>query len=112
MQGTVAIFLGVRNVIIKLPGNRLPVTVHHAQHLVALRDRIHQHPHGAYVEDLGKIHTLALHLLPDAVDVLGTATDLSRDAVLLALLLQTGDHLFDEVLPLFPFSSSALAICR
>ncbi len=56
------------------------MAVHQTKCRVAAGQVVDQHAHGAHVEKLMKIETLALHLAPDRIDVLGPATDLVGNA--------------------------------
>ena len=61
---------------------------------VALCNRIDQYAHGADIEDVRKVHILALHLSPDTVDMLRPAAHLS----MYSLLLEDGVELFNHTL--------------
>jgi hypothetical protein len=51
--------------------------MHHAEGAVTGLHVVDQYPHRAQVVQLAERHALALHLLPDAVDVLRAARDLA-----------------------------------
>ena len=79
----VAVGLGLGDVVVVLLRNHGEVLVHDGEHLVAALDRVDNDAHGAHVEELIKAQVLALHLLPDRIDVLRTSRDFGLDAVLL-----------------------------
>ncbi len=79
VQRLIAVRLGHRYVVLESPRNRLPQRMDHAQHPVAVAHRVHLHADRREVVDLRKVLLLAGHLLPDRVDVLGPAGDLSLD---------------------------------
>lgn len=79
----VAVGLGLGDVIVVLLRNHGEVLVDDGEHLVAALDRIDDDAHGAHVEELVEAQVLALHLLPDRIDVLRTSRDFGLDAVLL-----------------------------
>ncbi len=73
--------------------------MHHAQRGVAVLDRADHDAYRAHVEQLLERELLALHLAPDAVDVLGPAVDCGgRDAGLAQLALQQLAHVGDVAL--------------
>src|SRR5690606_27931464 len=80
VQAAVVVALGLGDVVVELAGNRRPELVRHAERRVAGRDVVHQHAGGTDVVELAEGDALALHLLPDAVDVLGRAGALGVDA--------------------------------
>lgn len=94
MQRFVAVGLRVGDIVVEFLGDMLPMAVHHTQHGVAVADAFHDDAHGAQVVEFVHGDVLALHLFPDAVDVLGTAVDFGRDA----LADQQAVQLFREVL--------------
>src|SRR4029079_6061926 len=63
----------------ELAGDRAPQRVHDAQRRVAVADLVDQQADGVDVVDLAELRALALHLLPDAVDVLGASLELGLD---------------------------------
>ena len=78
VQGAVTVLLGIGDIVVKLIRDVVPQPVHQAQGGVAVGNSRHQDAYGADIVDLGKANTLALHLPPDAVDVLGPAIYLHR----------------------------------
>ena len=80
MQRAVVVALGLGDIIVELGRDRRPELVHEAERCVTIGDVVHQHAHRAHVVQLAERHALALHLLPDAVDVLRPAGDLGLDA--------------------------------
>ncbi len=76
VQRLVLVALGIGDVIVELAGNVVPQAVHHAQRGVAGADILHQDADGADVVKVAEVDALALHLLPDAVDVLGAPGDI------------------------------------
>ena len=95
MQGLVAVVLGLGDVVVELVRQVLPQIVHHAQGHVALRHRLHDDTHRQQVGQLLQGHALALHLLPDAVQVLGPAVHLGLDAGLGQRRAHALDEAFD-----------------
>ena len=72
--------------------------MHHAQRRIARRHVVHRDTHRAQIVEFVETDLLALHLPPDAVDVLRPAADLGADAVFGQGLLQAGDHRGDVAL--------------
>ena len=58
-----------------------------AQHVIALRDIVHDHPEGVQVEDFVQGLVLGEHFAVDGVGMLHPAVDLAADALLLHALL-------------------------
>jgi len=90
VNGAVVVLLGRGDVVVELAGQVLPLGVHHPQGGIAFGNGVHVDAHGAHVVDLVEGLALALHLLPDPVDVLGPAMHLGMDADRIQLLLQVG----------------------
>ena len=80
VQALVEVALGHRDVIVELAGDRPPERVDHAQRGVAVLELVDEDAQGVDVVDLVEVGALALHLLPDAVDVLGAPGQLGLDA--------------------------------
>ena len=99
VQRAVEVGLGLGDVVVELARDGLPQAVHQPQHRVALPQLLHQHAHGRDVVDLFEAQALALHLLVDAVDVLGPAHDLGGDVGLGQLLLEDPHDLLDRGAP-------------
>src|SRR5207245_1677266 len=88
MQRLIHTLLGVRNVIVELPGDRSPEAMDDAERVVAITHRVDEDPQSKQVVDLIERTALlrvALHLLMNAEDVLGAAPDFCLDAVLAQL---------------------------
>ena len=73
VQRLVEVVLGHGDVVVELAGDRAPDAVDDAQRRVAVADLVDEHADGVDVVDLAELRALALHLLPDAVDVLRPA---------------------------------------
>src|SRR5690625_1329239 len=69
---------------------------------IAVLDPGHQNAHGTNVIDLRKADALALHLPPDAVDMLDPTGQLGVNPRLFHGFLQSGAHGFDVVLAVQP----------
>ncbi len=80
VQGAVEIVLRSRDVVVELAGDVVPPAVHDAERGVAVLDRCRDDAHGPNVEDLLEGQVLALHLPPDAVDVLRPPDDFGGDS--------------------------------
>ena len=80
VQRLVVVALGPRDVVVEFARHVRPQRVDHAQRGVAVGHVGHQHAQRADVVQVLEVDVLALHLLPDAVDVLGPAGDLGREA--------------------------------
>ncbi len=77
----VLVVLRCGDVIVEFARDVVPQPMHHAERGVAVGDRLDHDAYRAYVEQLLERELLALHLAPDAVDVLGPAVDRGgRDA--------------------------------
>ncbi len=76
VQALVIVTLRLRDVIIELAGYRRPQLVHQTQHAVAGGDIIDQHADGTDIVKPFEIQILALHLFPDAGDVLRPSGDI------------------------------------
>ena len=80
VQALVEVALGHRDVVVELARDRPPERVDDAQCRVAVLELVDQDAQGVDVVDLVEVGALALHLLPDAVDVLRSAGELGLDA--------------------------------
>ena len=69
VEALVEVRLGDGDVVVELAGDRPPQRVDHAQGGVAVPDLVDQDADGVDVVDLAELGALALHLLPDAVEV-------------------------------------------
>src|SRR5690606_4120653 len=94
----VVVALGLGDVVVELRGDRRPQLVGDGEGGVAGGDVIHQHADGANVVQRAEGHALALHLLADAVDVVGPAGDLGGDARRGAGAVQARLGVLDEAL--------------
>src|SRR5210317_221365 len=83
----------MRDIVVEFARNRSPQAVCDTQNLVTMGHRIHEGSDRAHIEYLFEVHALALHLLPDAVDVLWPPGQLHRNADIGALSLEA----FDDV---------------
>jgi hypothetical protein len=75
VQGLVHVALGGGDVVVELLGDMPPEAMDQAQGGIAIRNAVDQDPHRAQIEDLLDVHALALHLAPDAMDMLGSSGD-------------------------------------
>ena len=80
VERLVEVVLGDGDVVVELAGDGTPERVDDAQRRVAVPDLVDQQADGVDVVDLGELRALALHLLPDAVDVLRPPLELGLDA--------------------------------
>ena len=80
VERLVEVVLGDGDVVVELARDRAPQRVHDAQRRVAVADLVDEQADGVDVVDLAELRALALHLLPDAVDVLRAALELGLDA--------------------------------
>ncbi|MCG3171424.1 MAG: hypothetical protein CALGDGBN_03036 [Pseudomonadales bacterium] len=97
VQRAVAVVLGVRDVVVEFAGQVAPESVHHAERRVAVGDRAHQRAHRTHVVHLAYPDPLALHLAPDAVQVLRPARELRTQARRRQRLGEARDRRRDEV---------------
>ncbi len=80
VERLVQVVLGDGDVVVELAGDRTPDAVDDAEGRVTVPDLVDQQPDGVDVVDLAEFRALALHLLPDAVDVFGSPLDVGLDA--------------------------------
>ena len=86
VQALVHIGLRRADIILEAAQNGLIQIVHDAQHIVAVKHRIHDHAEGKQVEHIVQILVLRIHLAVDAVGVLHAAADTGLDARLVQTL--------------------------
>src|SRR5690606_30544034 len=98
VQRAVVVVLGPGDVVVELAGQRRPQRVDDAERGVAGGDVVDHHPHRAQVVELADRHALLLHLLPDAVDVLGPARYFGVQAVREQCLVEFAFDLLDVAL--------------
>src|SRR5574341_1959412 len=98
VQGLVKIIFGCGDVIVEFARNRTPGLVDHAQRLITGRQIIDNDAHGTDIKQLVKGDALALHLLPDAVNMLGASRDFRLDAKLFEDRLQPRHEMIDIVI--------------
>ena len=91
VERLVEVVLGDRDVVVELARDRAPDRVDDAERRVAVADLVDEEADGVDVVDLAELRALALHLLPDAVDVLRAALQVGLDAGRLELGLELGD---------------------
>src|SRR5690606_18725716 len=99
VQRAIAVFLGGSDVVVELVGNVAAVAVDDAEQGVAISHGGHQYPRRADIVDLGETDVLALHLSPDAVDMLGAPRYVPDDANPIQLRLQGIHQFLDVMLP-------------
>ena len=95
VERLVEVVLGDGDVVVELARDRSPDAVDDAERRVAVAHVLDEQADGVDVVDLAELRALALHLLPDAVDVLGSALDVGLDAGGLELRLELGDRAVD-----------------
>ena len=100
VQRLVHVALGGGDVVVELPRDRNPQGVDDAQHGIAGGHVLHQDADGQDVVQLVHGELLALHLLVDAVIMLGPALDLAGNPLLGQAGLQRLDPLTDDLLHL------------
>src|SRR4029077_17100006 len=91
VERLVQVVLGDGDVVVELAGDRAPQRVHDAQRRVTVADLVDEQADGVDVVDLAELRALALHLLPDAVDVFRAALDVGRDPGRLEARPKLGD---------------------
>src|SRR4029077_10588425 len=95
VERLVQVVLGDGDVVVELAGDRAAQRVHDAERRVAVADLVDEQPDGVDVVDLAELRALALHLLPDAVDVLRPALDIGGEAGRFEARAQVGDGALD-----------------
>src|SRR5690554_6092888 len=103
MQGLIAVFLGVGDIVVEFVGNMAPQAVHNAQGGVAVPDIRHQQANSPYVVNLGKVNALATHFSPDAVNVLDPPGQLRLDASAAQLVPQVLEDFLEVAFTVQPF---------
>src|SRR4029079_13880862 len=88
VQRLVQVVLGDRDVVVELAGDGPPDAVDDAEGRAAVADLVDEQADRIDVVDLAELRALALHLLPDAVDVFRAALDVGLDAGRLELRSQ------------------------
>ena len=79
VQGLIAVFFGISNVVVEFFRNILPIRMNYAQSRIAIRQIIDNHAHCEKIIKLLYTQLFALHFFPDTVNMLGTAVNLSID---------------------------------
>ena len=103
VERLVQVVLGHRDVVVELAGDRPPERVDDAEGGVAVAHVLDEQADGVDVVDLAELRALALHLLPDAVDVLRATLQVGLDAGVLQPRPELGDGPIDVALaPLAP----------
>ncbi len=95
VERLIEVVLGDGDVVVELAGDRAPDAVDDAEGGVAVAHLVDEQADRVHVVDLAELRALALHLLPDAVDVLGPALDVDRDAGRLEPRGELGDRPLD-----------------
>ena len=81
VQGLVHVGLGGADIVLESAQHRLEHVVDAAQHIVALRDVVHDDPESIQVKNLIQCLVLGEHLAVDGIGVLHPAVDLAADAL-------------------------------
>ena len=108
MQRLVAVRLRHGDVVFEASGQGLPHRMDDAEHAVAVLDRIDEHAQRRKVVDLADVLLIALHLLINAVKMLGAPLNLRRHVRLFKLFHDLLMRLVDERLTLLPLLLDAL----
>ena len=114
MQGLIAVFFGIGDVIVKFLGYGLPRAMHDAQGGIAVGQIIDYNPHRQQIVQFVDIQLFALHFFPDAVDMLGAAINLGANRFIAKELLQQDNKMIDTRFPLVALGSQGfgnLEIC-
>ena len=77
--------------------------MHDAKRRVAGGDIVDEDTHRAHIVKLAERHVLALHLFPDAEDVLGPAGDFGAQTGIVQCIADACFHVFDETLAIATF---------
>src|SRR5690606_8192488 len=102
MQGAVAVALRRRDVVVELAGDVRPETMDDAERGIAVRDGVDEDPDRTQIVELLERQALALHLAPDAVEVLRPAGHARADPGLLERGRDDRDHVLDVALAVSP----------
>ena len=110
VERLVVVLLGRCDVIVEFTGHVVPATVHETECRVAVGDRADDDAHREHVHDLLEREALALHLAPDAVDVLRAAADLGDDARRAEVAFELASNVVDVALAFLRLARSHPAI--
>ncbi len=102
VERLVEVVLGDRDVVVELAGDRPPDRMDDPERRVAVADLVDEDADGVNVVDLAELRALALHLLPDAVQVLRATLQVGLDAGGLELGLELRDRAVDVALTALP----------
>ena len=102
VERTVIVRLWLRDVVVEFVRDRRPQLMDDAERGVAILDRVDEDAHSANVVDRFDSARLAAHLVPDAVDVLGSAGDFRCHTRVLEILAKRGNDVVDEALAVEP----------
>ena len=108
VQRLVAVGLGCGDIVLEAARDGLIQVVHIAEHVVAVRNRVHDHTHRADVVDLVDRLVLGVHLAVDRVDVLDARGDRVFDVRFLELGADALLNALEELLVLFALGFQAL----
>ena len=92
----VEVGLGCCDIVVELLWQVVPEAVDNAERRITVGNRIDEDTQGTHIEDMREVLVLALHLLPDAEDMLRATADVCPDASPAELLLQGPDGFPDE----------------
>ncbi|MNJ42088.1 hypothetical protein D3C77_370390 [compost metagenome] len=102
MQRLIHIGLRHGDIVLKPPRHRLPKGMDNPQGSVTVFNIVYDNPNSQQIINFIKLLVLRRHLLVDAVDVFRTTRQLCFNAHLIQLLLNFGDDILNEFLPLSP----------
>ncbi len=102
MQRLVIVGLRVRDIVIEFVRNVVPQAVHDTERGVTVPRLVNEDPYRLDIEYLVEMDVLALHLSPDAVDVLGSAADFRLDPRSRERTVQSLLDLLDMAFPVDP----------
>ena len=92
------------NIVVKLFGNMLEVSMHGTQRRVAILQSLGNDPHRPDIKQLLEGQALFLHLFPDAVDVFWPPVNLGFDVFVIEEILQRAHHVVDIFRAFPPFT--------